>query len=79
MGASDISVLPPRDLFVPTTIFMAGSATSVGLIVGGAAGQISDLVQFQDSVGNTLTKIDSRGTIRENRPAYYRMFLNGGN
>ncbi len=40
-----------------------GTATEIGLIVRGAAGQTANLAQFQNSAGTALTSITSNGSI----------------
>jgi hypothetical protein len=77
MGMSDVSIIPSPEVIIPNSVFMAGSALEVPFTAQGATGQTADLFQLQDVAGNVLTKMDYRGTMKENRPAYYRMFLNG--
>lgn len=79
MGASDVSLYPQPDVLIPNAIFTAGSALDVPMVIQGYVGQTADLVNIIDSAGNLLLEVDSRGTVRESRPSYYRQFLFGGN
>jgi hypothetical protein len=78
MGVSDLSVTPRPEVIIPVSVFMAGTALEVPLTIQGFTGQTADLVQIVDVAGNILTRVDSRGTIKENRPSFYRAFLFGG-
>ncbi len=78
MGASDVGTSPRPEVLIPYSVFMAGSATEVPMTIQGYTGQTADLIQIQDVAGNVMTKVDYRGTIGQNRPAYYRAFLFGG-
>lgn len=79
MGASDVSLYPQPEVLIPNATFTAGSALDVPMVIQGFPGQTADLLNIIDSTGNVLLKADSRGSLRESRPSYYRQFLFGGN
>lgn len=58
--------------------FLAAAAGLVGVRIQGAAGQTADLLQFQDSDGNIIARVDADGLMKSNRVDFTQQFLFGG-
>lgn len=63
MGASDVSILPQRTVIFPTTVFQAGAATDVPLIVKGTTGQTGNLMEFYNGAGTLVNFISAAGLL----------------
>jgi hypothetical protein len=75
MGASDVSIIPYREVLVPTTIFMSGTATEVALQVRAATGQTANLFEARSATGALIGGLDAGGNVIG---VSYRQFLYGG-
>lgn len=79
MGATDLSVLPQRQILFPETIFKSSAATDVPLRVEGIISQSGNLQEWTNSEGSVLLRVDSSGMIKSNsRVDYTQQFLFGG-
>lgn len=67
MGATDLSVLPQRQVVFPETVFQGTTTTETPLVVQGLVGQASSLFRIFDSDGVELAAVGASGLIRTNR------------